>query len=96
MMKTVLFAAAAALATAATAAPVLAKDVVVRYADLDLTTLEGQRTLSQRLNRAAKVACEFHAQAGTPSRAAIDCYHQARAKASGQMARLVDDLRLGG
>jgi len=96
MMKTVLFAAAAALATAATAAPVLAKDVVVRYGDLDLTTSQGQRTLSQRLNRAARVACEFRAETGIPSHEAVSCYNKARAKASSQMATLVDDRRLGG
>lgn len=96
MLKTVLFAAAAALATAATAAPVLAKDVVVRYGDLDLTTAKGQRTFNARIHRAAKAACDFDEATRLPNMETVRCYRQAQAKARSQMAAIVEDQRLGG
>jgi len=96
MIKTALFAAAAAVATIATASPVLARDVVVRYGDLDLTTVKGQHDFSHRINRAAKVACDFHAESRIPSREAMACYYQAQAKARTEMALLVENVRLGG
>ena len=96
MMKTVLFAAAAALATAATAAPVLAKDVVVRYGDLDLASAKGQRTFAQRIDRAAKAACDYHADGRLPSREAVTCYRRAHATAKTEMAWAVENVRLGG
>jgi UrcA family protein len=96
MIKTALFAAAAAFATIATASPVLARDVVVRYADLDLTTAKGQRDLSHRIHRAARVACELQAENRIPSQEALACYRQAQAKARTEMALLVENVRLGG
>lgn len=96
MLKTVLFAAAAVFATAATAAPVLAKDVTVRYGDLDLATAKGQADLSRRINRAAKSACDFHSEPRIPSLEAVKCYRQARAKAGTEMAAIVEESRLGG
>lgn len=96
MFKTALFAAAAALATAATAAPVLAKDVTVRFGDLALDSAQGQRTLARRIDRAARTACDFHADGRLPSRSAVKCYHQARAKARTEMAAITSAERLGG
>lgn len=96
MIKTALFAAAAAIATVATAAPVLAKDVVVRYGDLDLASAKGQRDLERRINRAARVACEYHVDARIPSLDTIRCYRQARASAKTEMALAVQNSRLGG
>lgn len=96
MIKTALFAAAAAIATVVTASPVLAKDVVVRYADLDLASAKGQHDLSHRIDRAAKVACEYHADGRIPSSEALTCYRQARAKAKTEMALAVENVRLGG
>jgi UrcA family protein len=96
MIKTALFAAAAALATVATASPVLAKDVVVRYADLDLATAKGQHDLAHRIDRAAKVACNYVADGRIPSQEALTCYRQARVKANTEMASLVENTRLGG
>ena len=55
MIKTALFAAAAALATVATATPPLAKDVSVSYGDLDLASAKGQTTLNNRIHRAWKL-----------------------------------------
>lgn len=96
MIKTVLFAAAAALATAATAAPVLAKDVVVSYADLDLASAKGQHDFARRIDRAAKAACDYQTDGRIPSHEALICYRQARATANTQMALLVENTRLGG
>jgi UrcA family protein len=96
MIKTVLFAAAAVLATAATAAPVLAKDVVVSYADLDLATAKGQHEFAHRIDRAAKAACDYVADGHIASREALACYRQARTEAKTQMASLVENTRLGG
>jgi UrcA family protein len=96
MIKTALFAAAAALATVATASPVLAKDVLVRYGDLDLASTKGQQAFARRIDRAAKVACDFHAENRIPSNEALRCYRQARAKAKTEMALAVENERLGG
>jgi UrcA family protein len=96
MIKTVLFAAAAALATVATSAPVLAKDVVVRYGDLDLATAKGQKAFTHRINRAAKIACEMRDGQGLPSHDAMTCYRQARTKAHAEMAMRLRNDRLGG
>lgn len=96
MIKTALFAAAAAIATIATAAPALAKDVPVFYGDLDLASAKGQTTLSHRIHRAAKQACDFSGEGRVPSQAAMSCYKQAKASARTQMATIVEDSRLGG
>lgn len=95
-MKTVLFAAAAALATVATATPVLARDVAVRYADLDLTSEQGQRDLTRRIDRAAKLACDYHADGHIAARETMNCYRQARSRANTEMASLVENKNLGG
>ena len=95
MMKSALFAAAAILATAATTAPVLAKDVAVRHGDLDLSTDRGQTALASRIDRAAKKACDFD-QGRIADRSAMECYRQAHTKAGAQVAALVEDSRLGG
>lgn len=96
MIKTALFAAAAAIATVATAAPVLAKDVVVSYGDLDLASPEGQHDFARRIDRAARKACEFEANGRLPSHSAMTCYRQARVKAKTEMASIVENTRLGG
>jgi len=99
MIKTTLFAAAAALATVATATPVLAADVTVTYKDLDLKTPAGQQALTRRLDRAAREACGIDAIAtGTRVRSseAQTCYDQAKARNKAAFASLVDDQHLGG
>jgi len=99
MIKTALFAAAAAIATIATAAPALADQVSVSYKDLDLTTEQGQSTLARRLDAAARDACGYEgALTGSriPPHATVQCYKQAQARAKDSMASLVSDAQRGG
>lgn len=105
-MKSTIIALAAAGSMAAligTAAPALAQskggDLVIVYSDLDLDTAKGQKTLEQRIDRAAREFCSMDRKA-TGSRVrsnqASECYKQARTMAKQQMAKLLDDKRLGG
>ena len=101
MLKTALFAAAAAVASFTTlaAAPAFAGEVTVSYQDLDLTTAKGQKTLARRIDVAARRACGYdRVETGTriPSREAVDCYKQAKQRSTGAMASIVDGARLGG
>lgn len=99
MFKTNLIAAAAAglalgAAAAATApAPAFAKDVEVRYSDLNLSTPEGQKKLERRIDTAARDVCNVDA-ATTGSRIrsseATACYNKARSDVSAQVAGAVD------
>ncbi|MEW9854767.1 UrcA family protein [Novosphingobium sp. M1R2S20] len=95
MMKTALFAAAAALATVATAAPAMAKDVPVRHGDLDLTSAKDQKTLARRIDRAARKACDVQ-YGRLPSADVMNCYQEAHTAGRTQMASVIDDARLGG
>jgi len=99
VIKTVLFAAAAAIATIATAAPALADQVSVSYKDLDLTTAQGQSTLARRLDAAARDACGYEGPttgSRIVPRAAVECYKQAQMRAKESMATLVSDAQRGG
>jgi UrcA family protein len=96
MLKTALFAAAAAIATVATAAPALAKDVTVFYGDLDLSSAKDQGVFARRIRSAARKACDFRPQDGVPNQAAMECYHRAHVKAKAEMASVVEERRLGG
>ena len=101
MFKTALFAAAAAVASFTTlaAAPAYAGQVTVSYKDLDLTTAEGQKKLSRRLDYAARQACEYdRTDTGTriPSRDAVKCYREAKQRSAGTFASIVENARLGG
>lgn len=99
MIKTALFAAAAAIATLATTAPVLAEQISVTYKDLDLTTPKGQSTLAKRLDVAARDACGYNSvRTGTrmPSRSANDCYKEAQARSKDTLAGIVNQARSGG
>lgn len=74
----------------------------VSFNDLDLTTVEGQKILDTRLDRAARSVCKVaRPTTGTLLNSDIDrnCYRQALGKARGHMASAVDkvqDSRLGG
>lgn len=76
--------AAALAASAMIAAPVYAADgegasVSVRYADLDLSTSEGQATLERRLDRAAENVCGIDRRTSgmaMPSAEARSCYRE--------------------
>jgi len=98
MMKKTLIALAAA-SVALSAAPAFAKDVAVPYADLNLASADGQKTLERRIDRAAKKACNFDGYTvrsliGSPEGDA--CFSKAKASAKTAMAVVVEDARLGG
>lgn len=104
-MKSAFFALAAAgsaLALMGAAAPALAKsngDMVIKYSDLNLNSPSGQKSLERRIDKAARDFCGIDRQkTGTriPARQDTDCYRQAKALATQQMAKLLDDSRLGG
>lgn len=101
MFKSTPFA-AALLGLTLAATPAFAKDVQVRYADLNLTTAEGQKTLERRIDRAAREACDYDQYTtGTrlPSQAAAACYRQALDSAETMMAGRVEAAKssqLGG
>lgn len=101
-MKTPLIA-LAATATILAGAPALAgqtgPDMVVRYADLDLASEAGQKTLETRIDAAAKKYCGIGEQrTGTrmKSSQAKVCYREAKRLANQQFAALVSDARNGG
>lgn len=89
--------AAAGLALSATAAQ--AESVRVTYSDLNLASPEGQKQLSQRIDRAARNVCG-HTRGGTRNlqldRATRACFEKAKADAGAQFASLVSDHALGG
>lgn len=98
MIKTTSIAAAAAALvftglTFSVAAPAHAKDVTVRYADLNLTTVEGQKALDRRLDAAARDVCAYNQLVtGTLIREpeAVACYKKARAQSREHMAMAVE------
>lgn len=101
-MKTPMIALAAA-ATLLSGVPALADDtgpdMVVRYADLDLTTEAGQKTLESRIDAAAKKYCGVGEQrTGTRMKSSLAkrCYRDAKRLANQQFAALVSDARRGG
>jgi len=98
MMKKTLIALVAASITVS-AAPAFASDVAVPYADLNLASVDGQKTLERRIDRAAKKACNFDGYTvrsliGSPESEA--CYDKAKASATTEMAAIVEEARLGG
>ncbi|PEQ12156.1 hypothetical protein B2G71_13530 [Novosphingobium sp. PC22D] len=98
MMKQTLTALAAAAVTLS-AAPAFAKDIAVSYADLNLASVEGQKTLERRIDRAAKKACGYDVSITSTrmnSPQTMACYNKAKAGAQTTMAMLVEDARLGG
>ena len=102
-MKTLTIA-AATLAMAVTATPALAGsgDVAsksVGYADLNLSTPEGQARLDQRIESAAKSVCRvYEIRTGTrlPSSQANACLANARASAKKQVSAVMAETQRGG
>lgn len=87
---------AAAFALTLAAAPSFAKDVEVRYADLDLATAEGQKTLEARVDRAAREACDYDRSvtgSRLPSRDAKTCYREALDSVKTMMASKIEAAR---
>jgi UrcA family protein len=100
-MKTPLFALAATMIVVAST-PALAEtgpDMIVRYADLDLSSEAGQKTLESRIDAAAKKYCGVGDQrTGTrlgASKAKV-CYREAKRLANQQFAAIISDERRGG
>jgi len=96
--------ATATLALAFTAGPVLANDTGaptkdISYADLNLSSSEGQARLEQRIESAARSVCRQHeTQSGTRMRSPhlSACLANARASAKKQVATIMADQRRGG
>ena len=94
--------AAALLGMALTATPAFAKDVEVRYSDLNLATAEGQKTLDKRIERAAREACHYDVRttgSRLPSTEARACYNKALDSAKTMMAGKIEaaqEAQLGG
>ncbi|MBX7541547.1 UrcA family protein [Qipengyuania sphaerica] len=96
-MKTIL--AAVAIATLAVSASAEENRATVQYRDLDLSTKAGQKALDQRIEKAAKVACEFE-DVSTGSRLRTnetrECLKQAKRQIERQLATIVDTTEKGG
>ena len=95
-------AAACGLALAASAAPAAAKTVSVdvAYADLDLTSPQGQSALDRRIDSAARHICRGdEPRIGTRI---VDnarmrfCVAEVKARAASQVAAVMRDRQLGG
>ncbi len=102
-MKTTLFAiglgAAAAFATPAMAAAEDKASATVYYADLDLTSEDGQRELDRRIARAARSVCNTEVQrTGTriSNSAFRECQANVHAQLERRMAMIANDQRRGG
>ena len=90
---------AAALGTGIIAAPASANASIERvsYADLDLTSLDGQAELQNRLEKAASRVCKYEPDGSLRnSREFGSCYRAARQNVAVQFASLVSDRALGG
>lgn len=99
MTRTLFASMAMALAIGASAVPAQAESIEVNYADLDLTSAAGQKTLETRINGAAKRVCGYHQEvAGSRirTRETEQCYKQAVNDATRQIAARIGDSRLGG
>lgn len=102
MIKTALT--AASIALVATAAPAIAGPLdaptqKVSFADLDLSTPEGQAALDRRIDAAARDVCHLDdMRTGTRLKAQERkrCYAKARASAENQVAAIIEDRQRGG
>lgn len=96
--------AAAALCTAGLfgAPTAFAETVEVRYADLDLNTVDGQKKLESRIHRAANAVCSAKRPTTGSNIRIVDqeCYRQAMGNVRDHVAAAIDkagdDSRLGG
>ena len=94
--------AACGLALSAMAAPAAAQmmSVDVAYADLDLTSPQGQSALDRRIDGAARHICGAHQQR-TGTRIVDNakmrvCVAEVKARAANQVAAVMRDRQLGG
>ena len=95
-------AAACGLVLSASAAPAAAQtvSVAVDYADLDLTSPQGQSALDKRIDRAARQICES-GQQRTGTRIVDNgriqaCLSDVKARAATQVAAVKRERQLGG
>lgn len=97
MKKTLAALAALSLTTLSVSAQ--AQDAQVKFDDLNLATAKGQKMLDRRIDRAARSICGIdRQQTGTRMRdkGAAECYAEAKAKASAQVAALIERSAKGG
>ena len=97
-MKKTLISLAAICAVAATT-PAAAENVSVDYRDLNLASVQGQKSLEIRIDRAARKVCGMDNRvSGTRLRPSDErrCYAQAKKQAKKQVAALIAEERLGG
>lgn len=84
---------AAAVAALVVATPAMAKDFVVEYKDLDLSTAKGVKALERRIDSASREYCGANA-ATTGSRVrgwgTAQCVASARALAREQLAAVIE------
>ena len=95
--------AAASISVSGIAAPAFAgetirKPTTVEYADLNLNTAAGQKTLEQRVEIAARRVCDYN---GRPTSTRMRkesraCLVKARSTAREQVAAIIEDQRRGG
>ena len=88
----------AALALGA-AAPATARDFVVEYKDLDLSSAKDQKTLERRIDSAARKYCAMDTiRTGSRTKAenSAQCYSDARTAAREQMSGLIAKAQMGG
>ncbi len=90
--------AALGLALPAVAVAAEPQSVTVKYADLNLSTPEGQQALDRRIESAARKVCGFgEARTGTRlDTNARACIAETKAKLENRIATLVEEQRLGG
>ena len=97
-MKTIL-ATVAAAGVALSASSASAETVHVTYADLDLQTAAGQKTLESRIDRASRKACGYTIQGRgdlSAEQAVRSCFDKAKARANRQFAARADAAAMGG
>ena len=71
----------------------------VTYADLDLQTAAGQKTLESRIDRASRKACGYTIQGRgnlSAEQAVRSCFDKAKARANRQFAARADAAAMGG
>lgn len=75
------------------------RDMVVTYDDLDLTKGRDQRVLKKRLDKAAKIVCQYQevrTGSRTKSSDAVRCYREAKARNLDVFDSVMDQYRKGG
>lgn len=90
-------AAACGLVLAASAAPLAAQVVSfdVAYADLDLTSPQGQSALAKRIDSAARHICGDGQQRSDNAKMRV-CVAEVKARAATQVAAVMRERQLGG